>query len=60
VGPAQMAILLMMRDQELAAKASNSHRHSVARASFMSRLGRRLRRISYRAQLGPVAGPAVV
>jgi hypothetical protein len=55
-----MAILLMMRDQELAAKASNSHRHSVARASFMSRLGRRLRRISYRAQLGPVGVPAVV
>ena len=55
-----MAILLMMRDQELAAEAASSHRHSVAHESFMSRLGSRLRRISYRAQLGPVAGPAVV
>jgi len=53
-----MAIVLMMRDQELAAEAANSHRHSVDRESFASRLGSRLRRIAYRAQLGPVAGPA--
>ena len=58
MGPAQMAIVLMMRDQELAAEAANSHRFAVARESFASRLGSRLRRIAYRARLGPVAGPA--
>ena len=42
-------------------EAATRHAHDVApRPSIAQRFGGTLRRIAYRAQLGPVAGPAAI
>ena len=54
----QIASISMMYDQPRL-DTGTRHLHDVApRPSLAKRFGGQLRRIAYRAQLGPVAGPA--
>ena len=54
----QIASVSMMYDQQRL-DPTTRHLHDVApRPSFTKRFGGQIRRIAYRAQLGPVAGPA--
>ena len=58
---AQIASVWMMYDQQQRLEPAPRHASDVApRPSFAQRFGGQLRRIAYRAQLGPVAGPAAV
>jgi hypothetical protein len=55
----QIASVWMMYDQQQRLEAATRHAHDVApRPSFAQRFGGQLRRIAYRAQLGPASGPA--
>ena len=54
----QIAVVWMMHDQQQRLDSAKRYGHTVSRPSFVSRLGGKLRRIAYRAQLGPVAGRA--
>jgi hypothetical protein len=55
----QIASVWMMYDHEERPETAARHANDVApRPSFAQRFSGKLRRIAYRAQLGPVAGPA--
>jgi hypothetical protein len=55
----QIASVWMMYDQQQRLEAPTRHAHDAATGpSFAQRFGGHLRRIAYRGQLGPVAGPA--
>jgi hypothetical protein len=57
----QIASIWMMYGQEERPVVAPRHASDVApRPSIAQRFGGKLRRIAYRAQLGPVAGPAAV
>jgi hypothetical protein len=54
----QIASVWMMYDQQERLEAAIRPAHVATRPSLAQRFGGRLRRIAYRAQLGPVAGPS--
>jgi hypothetical protein len=56
--PAQMAVMWMAYNQLQRSEEPSRPDHSAQRPSIARRFGSRLRRIAYRAQLGPVGGHA--
>ena len=54
----QIASVWMMYDQQQRLEAAIRPAYVSTRPSLAQRFGGQLRRIAYRAQLGPVAGPA--
>ena len=56
--PGQIAVVWTMYETIQRSEAAMRRTHSAPRPSFAARFGGQLRRIAYRAQLGPVAGHA--
>jgi hypothetical protein len=56
--PGQLAVVWMMYDQIQRSEAASRRVQPASRPSFAHRFGGQLRRIAYRAQLGPVTGHA--
>ena len=54
----QIASVWMMYDQQERLEAAIRPAYVATRPSLVQRFGGKLRRIAYRGQLGPVAGPA--
>lgn len=56
--PGQIAIIWMIRDQQERYDADPRRAHKVSRPSFAERFGGQVRRLAFRAQLGPVGSQA--
>ena len=56
--PAQMAVIWMMSESSQRSDAASRHTAKATRPSRADRFVKHLRRIAYRAQLGPVSGHA--
>jgi hypothetical protein len=54
--PDQFAVVWMLYDQTQRSEAASRRVQPAARPSFANSFAGRLRRIAYRAQLGPVTG----
>jgi len=60
MGPAQIAVVWMMHDQQQAAGSAQRHSRRAARPAFTTRVGNWMRSVAYRAQLGPATGLGAV